>query len=181
MDGYIDNWDAYMVARAFGSSQGSSLYNPYADFNSDGFVDAFDALICAHNLGRDIWHVLGVPKLIRDYMVVGPFPLPSGNSTIINFRWNTTSVAKGKYTISAYVWPVPGDTDMTDDTFTNGMVYVGIPGDLNADGIVDVFDAVILAGAAGSRPGSSNWNPNADINSDGIVDIFDAVILSGHT
>jgi hypothetical protein len=55
-----------------------------------------------------------------------------------------------------------------------------IPGDINADGTVNVFDAVILSGAAGSEPGDSNWNPNADINSDNIVDLFDAVILSGH-
>jgi hypothetical protein len=55
-----------------------------------------------------------------------------------------------------------------------------IPGDINADGTVNVFDAVILSGAAGSKPGDSNWNPNADINSDNIVDLFDAVILSGH-
>jgi hypothetical protein len=57
---------------------------------------------------------------------------------------------------------------------------VGIPGDVNSDGIVDVFDAVLLAGAAGANPTSPNWNPNADINNDLIIDVFDAVILAGH-
>lgn len=55
-----------------------------------------------------------------------------------------------------------------------------IIGDINHDGAVNIFDAVILAAAAGSTPGDENWNPRADLNEDGTVDIFDAVILSGN-
>jgi len=55
-----------------------------------------------------------------------------------------------------------------------------IQGDINADGVVDIFDAVLLAGAAGSTPSASNWNPDADLNKDLIVDLFDAVILAAH-
>ena len=50
-------------------------------------------------------------------------------------------------------------------------------GDLNDDGVVDIFDVVILALAFGSKPGDPNWNPDADLNDDGVVDIFDVVIL----
>jgi parallel beta-helix repeat protein len=53
-------------------------------------------------------------------------------------------------------------------------------GDLNFDGSVDIYDAIILAGAFNSIPGSPNWNPNADINGDNIVDIYDAIMLAGH-
>ena len=95
-------------------------------------------------------------------------------------EWDNAGFAKGNYAVSAYAWPVPGETETTDNTFTNGIVYIGIPGDINGDGIVDIFDAVLLAAAAGSMPGSPNWNPNADINNDNIVDIFDAVILAAH-
>jgi hypothetical protein len=71
---------------------------------------------------------------------------------------------------------------------TNGLIYVGIPGDLNADKVVDIFDAVILASHAGHHPpdmhllGTTDYINcfNADINNDEIVDIFDAVILAGH-
>jgi hypothetical protein len=63
---------------------------------------------------------------------------------------------------------------------TGGTVYVGIPGDLNGDGTVDIYDAIILAGAFNSSPSSTNWNANADINGDGTVDIYDAIILSAH-
>jgi ABC-type transport system substrate-binding protein len=53
--------------------------------------------------------------------------------------------------------------------------------DLNFDGIVDLFDAVLLAGAAGTTPSSSRWNyGQADITADYVVDIFDAVRLAGH-
>jgi hypothetical protein len=53
--------------------------------------------------------------------------------------------------------------------------------DLNFDGIVDVFDAVLLAGAAGATPENPRWNyGQADITADYIVDVFDAVRLAGH-
>jgi parallel beta-helix repeat protein len=106
--------------------------------------------------------------------------LTSGNSATITFTWNTTGFAYGNYTISAVADTVPGETDTEDNTLIGGWVFVRIPGDINADGTVDVFDAVILSGAAGSKPGDSNWNPNADINDDLMIDLFDAVILAGH-
>lgn len=53
--------------------------------------------------------------------------------------------------------------------------------DLNFDGVVDVFDAVILAGSAGATPEHPRWNyGRADITADYLVDIFDAVRLAGH-
>jgi hypothetical protein len=53
-----------------------------------------------------------------------------------------------------------------------------MPGDINDDGVVDILDALLLAGAFLSTPGSPRWNPNADLNNDGIVDIFDALLLA---
>jgi len=51
-------------------------------------------------------------------------------------------------------------------------------GDINGDGIVDVFDFMIVAAAFGSKPGDSKWNPDADLNNDGLVDIFDVWAIS---
>ena len=53
-----------------------------------------------------------------------------------------------------------------------------LPADLNKDGIVDIFDVVIVAGAFGSKSGDANWNPIADLVEDGIIDIFDVVIVA---
>jgi hypothetical protein len=106
--------------------------------------------------------------------------LSSGESTGITFTWNTTAFAYGKYTVSAYAWLVSGEINTANNNFTAGTVYLGVPGDLNGDGTVDIYDAILLAAAYGSTPGTPNWNPNADINGDGIVDIYDAIILAGN-
>jgi nitroreductase len=60
-------------------------------------------------------------------------------------------------------------------------ITVGHPlvrGDINDDGVVDIFDAIMLSAAWNSVPGSPAWNAKADINNDNIVDIFDAIILA---
>jgi hypothetical protein len=104
----------------------------------------------------------------------------SGNSASVTFTWNTTGFAYGNYTVSAYAWPVPGQTNTTNNSLTGGTVYVGIPGDLNGAGTVNILDAIILSNAFLSTPGSTNWNPNADINGDGVVNILDAILLSNN-
>jgi parallel beta-helix repeat protein len=53
-------------------------------------------------------------------------------------------------------------------------------GDINKDCVVDIFDAILLAGAYNSKPGDPNWKPNADINGDNAVDIYDAILLANH-
>jgi hypothetical protein len=106
--------------------------------------------------------------------------LSSTSSLDMTVTWNTTTLGYGNYTISAYAWPVPGETNTANNNMTGGTVYVGIPGDVNGDGTVNELDAVALKNAFDATPGSPNWNPNADINGDGIVDIYDAVILSSN-
>jgi hypothetical protein len=106
--------------------------------------------------------------------------LSSGTSANMTFTWNTTGFAMGNYTVSAYAWPVQNETNIVNNNFTGGTVYVGIPGDVNGDGTVNILDAILLSDAFGSSPGSSNWNPNADINGDGVVNILDAIIMSNN-
>jgi hypothetical protein len=106
--------------------------------------------------------------------------LASGSSTAETFTWNTTGFAYGNYIISAYAWPVPNETNTANNNLTGGVDTVTIPGDVNGDGTVNILDAILLASAFGSTPGSSNWNPSADVNGDGVVNIFDAIIQSNH-
>ena len=49
--------------------------------------------------------------------------------------------------------------------------------DVNNDGIVDIYDLVMVGKAYGSETGDSLWDPECDINSDGIIDIFDLAII----
>jgi parallel beta-helix repeat protein len=73
--------------------------------------------------------------------------LSSGNSTTITFTWNTTGFAKGNYTISAYAWPVSGETDFDDNNYTNGCVTITWLGDLDGDFDVDEDDLWHFCGA----------------------------------
>ena len=58
--------------------------------------------------------------------------------------------------------------------------WSGFTGDINQDGIVDIFDITTVAVAFNSKLGDPNWNEAADIISDGIIDIFDIVVVALH-
>jgi parallel beta-helix repeat protein len=106
--------------------------------------------------------------------------LTSGNSTTITFTWNTTSFAKGNYTIWAYAWPVQNETYTDDNTFVDGWAIVTIPGDINGDKYVNYLDGILLGAAFSSKPGDTNWNPNSDLNEDGYINYLDGIILGAY-
>jgi hypothetical protein len=115
-------------------------------------------------------------------------PFPSGNGTIATI------------TFKVIYEPPAGETAECDLTLfgtrlvdnavqiiandaISGHFEIAVPtliGDLNFDGIVDIFDALVLANAFGSSPGDPHWNILADINHDGTVDIYDAILLANH-
>jgi hypothetical protein len=99
--------------------------------------------------------------------------LISGSNTKFTLLWNTTGFAKGNYTVSAYAWPVPNETDTSDNNFTDGWIIVTLIGDVNGDFIVDLKDVYAVAVAYGSYPGHPRWNPNLDINDDNTIDLKD--------
>jgi parallel beta-helix repeat protein len=106
--------------------------------------------------------------------------LTSDNSTMLTFTWDTTGFTKGNYTINATATQVPGETNTEDNTLVDGIVYVGIRGDVNVDGVVELMDFYAACTAYLSTPGKPNWNPNADINDDGVVELMDFFIMSQH-
>ena len=60
-----------------------------------------------------------------------------------------------------------GDGQPGGDYVANFFV---LQGDVNGDGVVNSSDMAAVNAALGSRPGSSNWNPNADLDRDGYGD-----------
>jgi parallel beta-helix repeat protein len=108
--------------------------------------------------------------------------LTSRNSTTATFTWNTSGFAKGSYVMSAYAWPIQGETDTADNTKTDSTVLVTVVGDVNGDRMVEISDLVLVIAHIPSKLGSGppnykEWDPNMDVNSDDLVDVSDIVIL----
>jgi len=107
--------------------------------------------------------------------------LSAETSENVTLVWNATGFVYGNYTISAYAWPVPGETDTANNNCTGGWVIVSIVGDITGpngwpDGQVNMRDIAMVGRAFGSTQGSPSWNPNADINGDGKVDMKDIAL-----
>jgi outer membrane protein assembly factor BamB len=106
--------------------------------------------------------------------------LTSGNFTTIAFIWNTKGFAYGNYTISASVTLASGEINNWTGPFTYGSVKVTIPGDVDGNGVVNIFDVIMITSRYGLKQGMPNFNPNCDINQDGIINILDVVICTSH-
>jgi hypothetical protein len=107
------------------------------------------------------------------------FLLPGSEQTF-TFTWNTSEFAMGFYSIQARVWLDADDANSTNDIFEFSAVFVTIPGDVDGDRDVDIFDIVLIAGVYGISKPDPDYNPNCDIDGDGDIDIFDIVIAAGH-
>jgi outer membrane protein assembly factor BamB len=125
----------------------------------------------------------------------------SGRVEIVVLRWNAVGFSRGRYLIKVNVTleldPGQADYDPADNSLEYGYVSVAYPGDINADGKVDVKDVAAVSAAYNSQIASlepSNpkyaqyWhtpacstcphNPNTDITNDGKVDAKDIAIVS---
>jgi len=111
--------------------------------------------------------------------------LLNGTSITITFAWNTTGLDKGNYTISAYAWPIYGETEIGDNNMTSIIqVHVGVPGNVYGnpypppvyDDVCNMRDVTYLILHFNTKPGSPNWDPNADVNNDGICNMRDITI-----
>ena len=107
--------------------------------------------------------------------------LESGSSTVNTLVWDTAGFASGNYTILSQVDPLPSEVDTLDNAkYADKEVCVSIPGDVDADHDVDIFDIVRVAGIYGVNVSHPLYRANYDIDGDGDVDIFDIVIAAGN-
>jgi parallel beta-helix repeat protein len=77
------------------------------------------------NYGNDT-EAINVTVLVNQDIISEMYEiiLTSRNFTNLTFTWNTTALALGGYRISAHAWPVQGETDIADNTFSDGLVLV---------------------------------------------------------
>lgn len=117
--------------------------------------------------------------IIGDEIIIGiqSVTLTGENSTIITFVWNTTGVAHGNYTISAYATPLEAEADLEDNTCIGDWIVVTIPGDLDGDFDVDLYDAINLLTRYGAKKDDPSYDCICDIDGDGDIDLYDAVKL----
>ena len=94
--------------------------------------------------------------------------------------WNTAAFTEGNYTISVNVTTIAGETNTLDNFMSDGEIRVTMPGDVDGDFDVDIFDIVKIAGSYGTQVGQPKYDANCDIDKDGDVDIFDVVIAASH-
>jgi len=104
--------------------------------------------------------------------------LDRGGSDSVTIIWNTTGLAKGSYLMTGYVSPVPGEVDLADNMLVEGWMLVSIPGDVDGDRDVDIFDIVAIAVSYNTQEGDPLYILNYDIDYDGKIDIFDIVIAA---
>jgi len=104
-----------------------------------------------------------------------PVTLNPGENRTIPFLWDTTPHGKGNYTVSAEVDTLPGETDTIDNTMDYGLVLLTIPGDVDGDRDVDIFDIVRMSSVYGISHPDPRYDPNSDWDEDGDIDIFDIV------
>lgn len=106
--------------------------------------------------------------------------LETDKNTTLIFNWRP--IHTGYYNLTAYA-----DCDNsiveygeTDNTLSQANIPVTVLGDINGDGVVNIFDAVVMSLAWGAGPSDPQWNIRADVNHDGKIDILDGSRLDLH-
>jgi hypothetical protein len=124
----------------------------------------------------------------RNSTVIGiqtPEPLDPGATSILTFfffTWYPPDLAYDNYNITARMTPIPDETNYADNYKEDGIVKLTIPGDVNCDKKVDVFDLALISAHWYPDPpeGPLGYDPNVDINADYYIDIGEIEIASSY-
>ena len=112
-----------------------------------------------------------------------------GGSAALTLTWNGTDPGPVygnstgvRWQVSGETWPVNSDAQDSDPSgnsiFDGKVTVITLPADITNNGLVDIFDAILLANSFGASMGEAKWNRYADLNSNGTIDIFDAILLA---
>jgi len=121
-------------------------------------------------------------EVYAEYMPIAELQifLLAGSEQTFTFTWNTSKFAMGIYSIQALVWVDSDDANITNNILEFSAVLITIPGDVDGDRDVDIFDIVRMAGIYGVSKPDPGYDPNCDLDGDGDIDIYDIVAAAGH-
>ena len=88
--------------------------------NEGTVTESFNVTVCANTTA------------VETLTAASLFP---GNQTALVFIWNTTSLDRGNYIISAFAEPVPNETETADNSYMDGIVNVMPRPDVAVTGI----------------------------------------------
>jgi hypothetical protein len=109
------------------------------------------------------------------------YNLDPGENSMLTFIFFTTSVPYGNYRIVAKATPMPDETDYFNNNLEDGMVKVTIPGDVNGDRKVDVYDLALISAHWSDIPeGPLGYDATVDIDASEWIDISEVEITSLH-
>lgn len=137
--------------------------------NHGGYFETFNVTVYANMTATA--NVTKIGKLIN-------VALNGGSIASLTCMWNATGFAKwnattgfGNYTLIACSDPLPGETHIEDNNFTDGCMLVTMVGDLVGktgvpDGTCSTLDISVAAKCFGGYPGCPPplmWNVNCDV------------------
>jgi uncharacterized repeat protein (TIGR02543 family) len=106
--------------------------------------------------------------------------LRAGQNVTLTFHFRPTHTGYYNLTATADCNNAIDESDETDNSLSRPNIPVTTIGDINGDGVVNIFDAVVISLAWGSTPIDSHWNIRADINHDNNVNLLDGVQVGLH-
>jgi parallel beta-helix repeat protein len=134
------------------------------------YEETFNVTVTYENTTLEIFGTIAIQEVTK---------LAPGANVTLTFSWNTTDVQPCiYYTIKAEASEVPYEIDTDDNTYIGGTVKIKLPGDVNGDGVVDIWDLSFVAMAYGTLESEPEYEPEADLNRDGIVDMRDIFIVA---
>jgi endonuclease/exonuclease/phosphatase family metal-dependent hydrolase len=91
-----------------------------------------------------------------------------------------TEVPAGNYDVAVQgsKWLRQVKTALVANGSISNLDFLLVPGDLNGDNAIDLFDLILFFEAYGSAPESPLWKEEADLNCDGArIDLFDLILF----
>jgi hypothetical protein len=104
--------------------------------------------------------------------------LPNG-TVKLNFTINTAGLQPcNKYPVKAAASKVQYEVNLANNELTT-LLKIKMIGDVNGDGIIDIYDLTAACVSYDARVGDPKWNEEADVAPEwGIIDIFDIVTIA---